>query len=35
MYIHPFWAGVLSTVLFEVQAVVVWGIVMACKDKRK
>ncbi len=35
MYIHPFLAGVLSTVVFEVLVIVGWGIAYAQKDKRK
>lgn len=35
MYINPFLAGVLSTVLFEVLVVIGWVIAYACKNKKK
>lgn len=35
MYINPFWAGVIATVLFEVLATAGWGIAFACKNRKK
>ena len=35
MYINPFWAGVLGTVIFEVLVIIGWGIAFACKNRRK
>lgn len=34
MYIQPFWAGVLCTILVEVIVMIVWAINMASKNNR-
>jgi len=35
MYINPFLAGILSTLLLEAVILVAWAIDFACKHKRK
>lgn len=35
MYINPFWAGVASTVVFEVLCVFAWAIAIGINGKRK
>lgn len=35
MYINPFWAGVASTVVFEVLCVFAWAVVVSVKSKKK
>lgn len=35
MYINPFWAGVFTTIVVEVFALIAWAAVYAGKNNRK